>query len=269
MWLKKLVGLCMLITLLGMNAIVLAGFFGPDKSRADFGLSQITAMPPTVTLTAEPTETTVGMFSALRWETTGNITSCTASGDWGGQKTPFGGESTGKLSSEGAKTYSLTCENKAGKSQPAIATVNVRPAPAIATPSPSKPAPAQTANPTTPTTTTTPTQTAPKPAIVYCGGATPCYSPREIAAHGRSGDCWGWNGDRVINITGFDTAYHLSKTGRGSIEVSGVCGKDLAPSLSGSVAVGGSGQDHKATTKANADRNMIPYLVGYFDSSKP
>jgi hypothetical protein len=255
MWLKKLVGASMIITLIGMNAIVLTGFFGPDKSKDNFALTQGASSPPSVTLKANPTETTAGMFSALSWEVTGEVTGCTASGDWSGQKTPFGSESTGRLAAEGTKTYALTCQNQAGASAPTSVTVTVKPAVAADTPA-------------LPTPTPTPTTPAPT-ATVYCSGASPCYGPREVAAHNNAGDCWGYNGTRVISITGFDAAYHLAKSGRGSIEVSAVCGKNLVPSLSGNVAIGGSGQDHKQATKDNADRNMIPYFVGYFDSSKP
>lgn len=257
MWLKKLVGASMLVTLIGMNAIVLIGFFGPDKSKSDFGLNQtVAATPPTVTLTAEPAETTAGLFSALKWDVTGEVTSCTASGDWTGPKTPFGSESTGRLAAEGTKTYTLTCENKAGKSQPTTATVTVKPAAAVAT---------------TPTSPAAPAANTPaaKPAAVYCDGATPCYGPREVAAHASSGNCWGWNATRVVNISGFDAAFHQAKSGISSIEVSGVCGKDLASSLGGGVSAGGQTRNHNSATKANADRNMIPYLVGYFDSTKP
>lgn len=256
MWLKKLVGLSMLITLIGMNAIVLVGFFGPDKSKGAFELTQTPIALPSITLSADPPETTAGMFSALKWQATGDITRCTASGDWSGPKTPFGSESTGRLPTEGTRTYTLVCENKAGKSQPATATVAVKPAAPIA---------AAPAIPSAPTPATTPTKTA----AVYCDGASPCYGPREVAAHSGAGNCWGWNGTRVINISGFDTSYHKAKSGIGTIEVGGVCGKDLASSLGGGVSADGQTRNHNSATKSNADRNMIPYFVGYFDSAKP
>ena len=256
MWLKKLVGLSMLITLVGMNAIVLAGFFGPDKNKGNFALSQTSATPPTVTLTAEPAESSVGSFSALKWDATGDVTTCTASGDWSGTKTPFGSESTGRLTAEGTKTYTLICTNKAGQSQPATATIAVKPATAVAT------TPTQTST-TTPTTGSTPK------AVVYCDGASPCYGPREVASHSGAGNCWGYNAGRVLNITGFDAAYHKGKSGISSIEVGGVCGKDLTGSLGGSVSADGQTRNHNSATKSNADRNMIPYFVGYYDANKP
>ncbi|QQS19423.1 hypothetical protein IPL85_04025 [Candidatus Saccharibacteria bacterium] len=90
-----------------------------------------------------------------------------------------------------------------------------------------------------------------------------------MAAHGSAGNCWGYNGNRVINISGFDAAYHKAKSGIGSVEVSGVCGKDLSGSLGGSVSAEGQTRNHNAATKSNADRNLIPYFVGYFDVNKP
>ncbi len=72
-----------------------------------------------------------------------------------------------------------------------------------------------------------------------------------------------------MNITGFDAAYHKGKSGISSIEVGGVCGKDLAGSLGGSVSADGQTRNHNSATKSNADRNMIPYFVGYYDANKP
>ncbi len=257
MWLKKLVGLSMLITLVGMNAIVLAGFFGPDKSKSAFNLTQATGAPPIIQLSADAVEITAGGFTALSWDVTGAVTACTASGDWTGQKTPFGNESTGRLSSEGTKSYTLQCENAAGKSQPATVSIVVKPALVVA------------ATPTPTSTPSTPTPKSVTPSVVYCGGATPCYGSREVASHASTGNCWGWNGNRVINISGFDNGYHKTLTGISSIEVSGVCGKNLVGSLDGSVSAEGQTRNHNSSTKTNADRNMIPYFVGYYDSSKP
>lgn len=256
MLIKRIVGICMIISLIGMNAIVLIGFFSPSKGST-FSLSQKVAPPaaPTITLGSSPAEVPTGLFSALTWEVTGEITGCTASGDWSGPKTQFGSESTGRLSSEGTKTYTLTCTN-AGGSGTATTTVAVK----------------KSAIAVSTTSASSSGSSASKPVAaqkVYCSGASPCYGPREVAAHSGAGNCWGWNGNRVVNISYLDNGYHKGKTGVGSIEVSGVCGKDLAPSLGGSVSAGGQTRDHNASTKANADRNMIPYFIGYFDNSKP
>lgn len=244
----------MIVSLIGMNAIVLIGFFSGNSGS--FSLSQKVAppAPPVVTLSANPTEIASGLFSALSWDVTGEITGCSASGDWIGPKTQFGSESTGRLNTEGVKTYTLTCENSGGKST-ASTVVTVKKSVAS----------------TSQSTSTSANTSSPKPAApkVYCNGASPCYGPREVASHNGAGNCWGWNGSRVMNISGFDTGYHKGKSGIGSIEVSGVCGKDLAASLAGNVSAGGQTRDHNASTKANADRNMLPYFVGYFDNTKP
>ncbi len=256
MWLKRFVGISMIISLVGMNAIVLIGIFSSSEKGGSFSLSQQLAppTPPVVSLSANPTEVPTGLFSALSWDVTGEITGCTASGDWQGPKTQFGSESTGRLSNEGKKTYTLTCKNEGGEGSDSV-TVSVTKSSGSAV--------------STSTTSTSQTKTTSTPKAVYCGGASPCYGPKDVAQHGSSGNCWGWNGNRVMNITSFDSGYHKGKSGIGSIEVSGVCGKDLGPSLGGSVSAGGQTRNHNASTKANADRNMIPYFVGYYDSSKP
>ncbi|MCA9327462.1 hypothetical protein KDA14_02950 [Candidatus Saccharibacteria bacterium] len=258
MWLKRLVAVSMIITLVGLNAIVLIGVFSP--SERSFSLSQqaLPPTPPVITISANPTEVATGLFSAISWEVTGEITSCTASGDWSGPKTQFGSESTGRISAEGKKTYTLTCKNDGGSDTKSVS-INVTKSAVATIPTSSSSSSGNSSS--------SGSSSAAQP--VYCGGATPCYGPKDVAGHSGAGNCWGWNGNRVINISSFDAAYHKGKTGISSIEVSGVCGKDLGPSLGGGVSAGGQTRDHNSSTKANADRNMIPYFVGYFDSSKP
>ena len=253
MWLKKLVAVSMIITLLAMNAIVVAGIFSPVPK-----LSPVAVVPnqigdvPVVILTVSQSTVEVGSFVSLTWSATNQPTSCRASGDWSGTQTAAGSASTGRLTSEGTKTYTLTCQNDAGESAAATATVTVH-----------------AANKSTPSTPP-PTTPAPTPAqTVYCQGASPCYGPREVSSHNSAGNCWGYNGNRVINISGFDVAFHRDKSAIGSIEVGGVCGTNLAGSLGGSVTAGGQAPDHNTSSKNNADRNMIPYFVGYFDSKEP
>ncbi len=253
MWLRKLVGLVMIVTCLGMNALVLVGVFSPVKV-SNVGFSEkpvITA--PTVTLTAKPGAISAGGYSALSWSTTGNPNSCTASGDWRGPKTAFGAESTGRITKVGKHTYTISCSNEGGVSE---AQISIIVGPASAPP----PTTAHTNSDGAATSTSGPT---------YCGGASPCYGPREVANHNGKGDCWGWNGNRVINISGLDTGFHKAKSGIGTIEISQICGKDLAPSLSGNVSADGQTRNHNPTTKVNADANERPYFVGYFDKTKP
>lgn len=261
----------MIVTLIGMNAIVLIGFFKKTKTtQPAFSFTQpsLQIPPPVITIRTDTAELAAGNAAGLTWEVAGAVTSCTASGDWSGVKTPFGSESTGRIQSEGTKSYTLTCENSQGQKGSGTATLAVKPAVIASPPSlGTSTAPASGANaPKTPTTST-PAPVAATP--VYCDGALPCYGPREIATHGSGGNCWGWNGNRVLNVTTFDSAYHKALTGISTIEVSGICGKNLASSLAGGVPAGGQTHDHKATTKSNADRNMIIYFVGYFDNNKP
>ena len=70
---------------------------------------------PVVSLSAKPTSLYAGDSSTLIWDVTNDPTSCTASGDWSGNKAASGAESTGALSSVREYTYVLTCKNAAGE----------------------------------------------------------------------------------------------------------------------------------------------------------
>lgn len=256
MWLRRLVGLVMIFTCIGLNLLTLAGIVLPDKAHQVAVQAQQQAaaveapLPeaPSVVLKATPSSIAAGSSSGLTWSTTGDP-GCIATGSWSGGKTAFGSESTGRIGTPGNYTYTLTCTNPGGKSvATAVVTVGNAPAPAK-----------------TNTTVTTTTNAGPR----YCGGRLPCYGPNQVAAHGVAGNCWGWNGDRVVNISGFDAAYHVAKSGISSIQTSQICGHDLAPSLNGEQSAGGKTRVHNQTTKNNSDANEIPYFVGYFDASKP
>lgn len=255
MWLKRLVGVVMILTCVGMNVLVLVGFFSPVKvSKVGFLATTADAPAPTVIITIKPDAISAGSYSALTWTTTGSPDSCQASGDWSGPKTPFGAESTGRISTPGNYTYVLECSGKGGSAKASVA-LAVGPASA---PPPAAPK------------TNTGGSSSGSTAVTYCDGAAPCYGPKDVASHSASGNCWGWNGTKVINISGLDAGFHKAKTGISTIEVSQVCGKDLAPALSGGVSTSDSpARDHNPTTKANADNNERPYFVGYFDSTKP
>ncbi|MCA9325823.1 hypothetical protein KDA23_07260 [Candidatus Saccharibacteria bacterium] len=249
MWLKRLVGVMMIVTCLSMITLAIVGVFSAEK-RVDVGFetSASQVVEPTVTLTAKPGTISVGGYSALTWTSGNNPETCTASGSWKGAKTQVGAESTGRVTKSGTKTYTLTCQNEAGKS---VASVKIKVKKASDSSGGSGAAAVSTAGKT------------------YCNGRSQCYGRSDVAKHNSKGNCWGWNGDRVINISGFDLAFHVAQTGVSSIEVSQVCGHDLAPALNGSVSASGhAGQNHKATTKANNDSNEQPYFVGWFDGSK-
>ena len=85
-----------------------------------------TVSTPVVTMTASPTSGTIGVVNpTITWSATNNPTSCTASGDWSGNKNVSGGsEVMGVLGSARTYTYTLTCTNLAGSGS-ASATVVV------------------------------------------------------------------------------------------------------------------------------------------------
>lgn len=256
MWLRRLVGVTIVLAFVVMNALTVYGLTVSKKvvkpAVQSSPVSQASAVAaPTIVLSAEPTSISAGGSSALKWAATGDP-ACTATsnvvGPWSGVKTQVGAESTGRLSKEGNFVYTLRCTN-AGGSAEASATITVGKATAPAQAIVSK---------------STPTALAKS----YCGGRIPCYGPKDVATHASQGNCWGWNGDVVINISGFDAAYHVAKSGISSIQTSQVCGKDLGSSLSGGVSAGGQSRNHLQSTKSNMNANTAPYYVGYFDATK-
>src|SRR3989344_2546292 len=69
--------------------------------------------PPSVDLTADGTGIEFGASTPLRWNTSGNPTSCVASNGWSGSKNVSGGsQSTGTLTS--TRTFRIDCSNSAG-----------------------------------------------------------------------------------------------------------------------------------------------------------
>jgi hypothetical protein len=245
----------MIVTCVGMNSLMIVGLVIPAKkppAPAGATSNVVTLPPPTVSLTVNPAAVAAGGTSALNWTTTGNVSTCTASSSWSGDKTPFGAESTGRLTNIGDYTYTISCSNSTGKAE-ASAKVSVTAAAPIA----SKPS----------TSTSTPISGG----ATFCSGRLPCYGPGDIAAHSGKGNCWGWLGDRVVNVSGFDTQFHQTTSGVGSIELSGICGKNLLPAISGDVSSSEypSGHDHTGGAKSASDPHYASYFAGYFDSSKP
>jgi hypothetical protein len=245
-----------------MNTLTIIGLVSPKKEVKlavdTSAAAQASVATPVIEFTLDPVSVPLGSSSAFQWSVTGVKPVCTASstldGPWKGEKTQYGAESTGKLTKEGDFEFILTCKNEGGstvaKAKVSVSKNNVASASAGATKAAS-------------------TSTPSAGAKVYCNNRTPCYGPRDVAAHGSAGNCWGWNLDQVFNITNLDKSYHVNKSGISTIEVSSVCGKDLAAALNGTAAAGG-GQtrNHLTTTKINASANTSPYFVGYFDSSK-
>jgi len=83
---------------------------------------------PTVTLTANPTYITTGQNSTLTWYVS-NANYCTASGDWGGNKSAYNGSET-VYPIKGTNYYSIVCTNNYGSTS-ASANVNVTVLPPI------------------------------------------------------------------------------------------------------------------------------------------
>ena len=253
MWLKRWVGVSMIITFVILNGMVVLGLFVPDRHTPAAAEAPIPASEPadapTVSLTMSAASIPAGSSAGLSWQTTGNPSSCTASGSWSGNKTAFGSESTGRIKQPGDYTYTIECRSDAGTAKTSAKLVV---GPATSTVTAAKPV----------------TVTGGATAKVYCGGRLPCYGPADLARHTSLGNCWGYNLDRVMNISGFDAAYHQIKSGISSIQLSSLCGKNLAASLAGQVSAEGQTRNHNASTKQNTDKNLLPYFVGYYDATK-
>ena len=68
---------------------------------------------PTLSLSVNAVNVTTGSAATLTWSSS-DVTSCTASGDWGGVKATSGSESTGVVGIAGTKNYNLTCTGAGG-----------------------------------------------------------------------------------------------------------------------------------------------------------
>lgn len=253
MWFRKLVGFAMIISFVGINSIILFGLFSPPVEPAVVSSAQVDPMvyKPGVTITAKPGSIQANDAAGLIWKTTGSPEACMASGDWKGKKTPFGSESTGRLTKVRKYTFKITCTNEAGSASAKVS-VNVTAAPPTSTQASAGSSSGGSSG----------------GGSIYCAGRSPCYGPADLASHSSPGNCWGYNNDRVIDISSFDAGYHKSKTGISSIEVSGVCGTNLSSSLAGGVSADGQTRNHNTSTKTNADQSLIPYFRGYYDAAK-
>lgn len=107
--------------------------------------------------------------------------------------------------------------------------------------------------------------TSPSPAT-YCGGKTPCYGPRDLAAHAQPGSCWGYNRDVVIDLTAWAPAH---PGGPNVVENSTICGQDLSSFLSGQKSSNGQTHTHSSGTQNNTNAQLNSYKVGTYDAMKP
>lgn len=85
---------------------------------------------PVVTLSASPNPTNEGLSSILTWTASNSPTSCTAAGgnaQWTGSITPTAGgtRTITNITSAGANTFTLYCNNASGKSNTASVTIGV------------------------------------------------------------------------------------------------------------------------------------------------
>lgn len=92
-------------------------------SDCDSVIINVVSLTPTTTLTATPPVVSSGDSSTLNWSSTNNPTSCTASGDWSGEKLGLSPEVVNNVTSQ--KTFNLVCENSYGPGNVATATVNI------------------------------------------------------------------------------------------------------------------------------------------------
>lgn len=136
MWLKKTVGIVLIITLLLTAFVVAKGiFFAPSDSTeegdstaaeeeaTEQSSAETEGAPgtaPVIVLSAEPATNTVGQYSVLTWSVTGNDAKCSASGDWSGSRTPTGTMSTGRLSEAKTYTYTLECTTNSGTAKQSV-----------------------------------------------------------------------------------------------------------------------------------------------------
>lgn len=197
---------------------------------------------PVVTLNINPKTVTASSSATatLSWTATNSPTSCTAGGNWSGTRSASGTTSSfqvGPISSAGVYTYTLVCSNTAGTGP--VASVSL---------------------------------TASAATAVYCGGNTPCYGPSQLATHASASDCYGYNLDRVINVTTINANYH--NKGRGNLLPSGytgVCGNvNLLPFLNGTASIPSIGKhNHGSGSKNNTGNTIKTYFVGYYDAAKP
>lgn len=248
----------MIITLVGMNVIAVLGLFAGDKQQASLISSDsadVFSQEPGLKFTAKPGTVQAGGTATLSWSTTGNPTHCSASGAWKGVKTPYGAESTGRLKNPGKYKFTLICKNDNGSAKAAVV-VKVNKGKVVAQSSSSS---------------SSSSSSGPSAGSSYCGGRIPCYNAKEVGTHSSKGNCWGWLGDRVINISAFDSGFHKARSGVSNIELSAICGKNLQPAVSGNVSSSEypGGHKHELGATSNTDKNYLAYFVGYFDSNKP
>jgi hypothetical protein len=103
----------------------------------------------------------------------------------------------------------------------------------------------------------------------YCSGNTPCYGPADLALHNTTTNCWGYNGNRVVDVTSLNNGYHKAQQGN-LLPNATICGNvNMSPYLSGSSSISGIGSHNHGSAPKNNTGRMASYLVGYYDATKP
>jgi hypothetical protein len=98
------------------------GFVQADAAAANIPVTEIT-VPPAPTLTLASSSIVVGGSTTLTWSSANNQ-GCTASGSWTGAMASAGTQ-TVTPTAVGTNTYTLSCTNVAGASQPTSVTLSV------------------------------------------------------------------------------------------------------------------------------------------------
>ena len=128
MWIKRTVGVVIIVTMAVTGLILVKGVFFSKINNVNDSSVVVTSgaqgTPPVITLSVEPQQQVVGQYSVLNWSVVGAAQSCKADGDWSGDKTSTGSASTGRLNDVRPYTFHLTCDSKYGRGEQTV-TVNV------------------------------------------------------------------------------------------------------------------------------------------------
>lgn len=126
MWLKRAVGLMLIITFAAMITIVTKGIFlnspeTPSVAAPSPSRTQGTkGTPPIITLSVEPSTNTIGAYSVVTWSVSGDSPTCRAEGEWQGERMLTGSMSTGKLVAAGTAEYRLICASDSGPAEKSV-----------------------------------------------------------------------------------------------------------------------------------------------------
>lgn len=186
----------------------------------------VSALAPTLTLSASPSSVQSGGSSQLTWSTA-NATSCAASGAWSGSKGTSGTQSTGALTNN--SSFTLTCAGAGGNvAQTASVTVTA-----------GTPAVSLSANP---------------PGVARNGTTSLTWSGTNVTTCNATGD---WSGSKAT--TGTESVGPLTRDSTYSLTCSGTGGNAVAMTT---VSLREAVLSWQAPTK-NVDGSTLTNLSGY------